>query len=100
MGAFGEESNATGLNGDQINNSVNNAGAVYVYTRTGVTWAQQAYLKASNTQASDSFGLAVALSGDGSTLAAGAWGEASNATGLNGDQANNSAGLSGAVYLY
>ena len=100
VGAFGEESNATGLNGDQINNSMNNAGAVYVYTRTGVTWAQQAYLKASNTQASDSFGLAVALSGDGSTLAAGAWGEASNATGLNGDQANNSAGLSGAVYLY
>jgi len=42
----------------------------------------------------------VALSGDGSTLAVGADGEANNATGINGNQADNSATNAGAVYLY
>jgi hypothetical protein len=46
------------------------------------------------------FGWSVALSADGSTLAVGARNEDSNATGLNGNQADNSAGDSGAVYLY
>jgi hypothetical protein len=46
------------------------SGAVYVFTRTGTTWSQQAYLKASNTEASDQFGESVALDGD--TLAVGA----------------------------
>ena len=52
------------------------------------------YLKASNTNAGDEFGDSVALSG--STLAAAAWFEASNATGVNGNQADNSAPNSGA----
>ena len=38
--------------------------------------AQRAYVKASNTNANDSFGYSVALSADGSTLAIGAPGEA------------------------
>jgi len=42
----------------------------------------------------------VALSADGTTLAVGAPGEASNATGIDGDQTNNSARGSGAVYVY
>ncbi|MCA3154152.1 MAG: hypothetical protein ING30_03810, partial [Burkholderiales bacterium] len=54
----------------------------------------------SNTGASDFFGYSVALSADGNTLAVGAAFEASNATGVNGDQTNNSASASGAVYLY
>ena len=29
------------------------SGAVYVFTRTGTTWSQQAYIKASNTGVSD-----------------------------------------------
>jgi hypothetical protein len=41
----------------------------------------------------------VALSADGNTLAVGATGENSNATGIGGDQTNNSASA-GAVYLY
>src|SRR5262249_25540003 len=40
------------------------AGAVYVFTRTGTTWSQQAYLKASNTAQNAHFGASVALSGD------------------------------------
>jgi hypothetical protein len=98
VGAPQEGSNATGVNGDQANNSAPNSGAVYVFTRTGGVWAQQAYLKASNTNAGDQFGVSVAISGD--TLAVGAMFEDSNATGVNGNQADNSASSSGAVYVF
>ncbi len=47
------------------------------------------YLKASNTGADDQFGWAVAVDGD--TVVVGAFSEDSNATGVNGDQADNSA---------
>ncbi|NNF67546.1 MAG: hypothetical protein HKM98_08560, partial [Gammaproteobacteria bacterium] len=101
VGAFGEDSAATGINGDQIDNSANAAGAVYVFTRdnSGV-WIQQAYIKASNTDANDNFGQSVTLAGDGNTLAVGAFNEASTATGINGDQLNNDVGGTGAVYVY
>jgi hypothetical protein len=100
VGASGEASCATGINGDQTNtnNSCPSAGAVYVFTRTGGVWSQQAYLKASNTDGFDQFGWSVALSGD--TVVVGAKGEDSNATGVNGDQANNSAFNSGAAYVF
>ena len=32
--------------------------------RSGTNWSQQAYLKASNTEAGDDFGSSVAVSGD------------------------------------
>jgi FG-GAP repeat/Divergent InlB B-repeat domain len=98
VGAEGEASRATGVNGNQADNSAPNSGAVYVFTRTNGVWTQQAYLKASNTGAGDSFGFEIALSGD--TLAVGAPGEASSATGVNGKQADNSAPNSGAVYVF
>src|SRR5690606_41081837 len=74
--------------------------AVYVFTRTGNNWSQQAYIKASNAVASDVFGSSLALSGNGSTLAVGAVSEDSSATGINGDQTDNSASSSGAVYVF
>jgi hypothetical protein len=49
VGASGEDSNATGVNGDENNNSASNSGAAYVFVRNGDSWVQQAYLKASNT---------------------------------------------------
>ena len=100
VGAVIEGSNATGINGVETDNSASQAGAVYAFTRTEGTWSQQAYVKASNTGGSDQFGHSVALSGDGNTLAVGARGEASNATGIGGDQTNNSQNGAGAVYLY
>jgi hypothetical protein len=36
-------------------NSAVSAGAVYLYSRNGPTWSQQAYVKASNTDAFDYF---------------------------------------------
>ena len=61
VGAFGESSNANGVNGSQADNGAPLAGAAYVFVRNGSTWSQQAYLKASNSDAGDSFGFAVAL---------------------------------------
>ena len=94
-----EASAATGVGGDQSDNSAANAGAAYVFRRTGTTWSQEAYLKASNTGGGDGFGRHVALSGD--TVAVGALEEASNATGVNPlDQSDNSAASAGAVYVF
>jgi trimeric autotransporter adhesin len=98
VGAPFEDSAATGVDGDQANNSASYAGAVYIFVRSGTMWAQQAYVKASNTETYDLFGYSVALSGD--TLAVGALKEGSAATGINGDQADNGAGNSGAVYVF
>ena len=98
VGAYGEDSNARGVGGIQNNNGAGNSGAVYVFTRSGTAWSQQAYLKASNTDAGDQFGWSVSLSGD--TLAVGALWENGNATGVNGNQNNNRAANSGAVYVF
>jgi hypothetical protein len=100
VGAFGEASAATGVGGNQADDTAPGAGAVYVFTRSGAIWTQQAYIKASNTAANDGFGNSVALTSDGNTLAVGAPVEASAAVGIGGDQANNAAGLAGAVYVF
>jgi len=70
---------------------------ITVTRQSASSFAQQAYIKASNTGIDDHFG-SVALSGD--TLAVGAFLEDSAATGIDGDQADNSAENSGAVYVY
>jgi hypothetical protein len=98
VGAYAERSKATGINGVQSDNSARWAGAVYVFARSSGVWTQQAYLKASNTDASDRFGSSVTISGD--TVVAGAWGEASSATGVNGVQTNSSALYPGAAYVF
>jgi hypothetical protein len=100
VGAPGESSKSIGINGDQTDTSAPGAGAAYIYTRSGSTWTHQAYLKASNTEADDGFGVFLTLSGDGSTLAVSAKFEDSSATGINGDQRDNSDPVSGAVYVF
>ncbi len=100
VGASGEDSNATGINGTQNDDSFGFTGAAYVFRFDGMNWLQQAYVKASNSGNGDGFGWAVALSADGNALAVGAVGEESNATGVNGNQNDDSAGASGAVYVY
>jgi cysteine-rich repeat protein len=103
IGARGEASAAVGINGNQADNSLRDAGAVYVFVRSGASWIQQAYIKASNTDPDDWFGGftgGIALSSDGSTLAVGAIGEDSGASGVNGNQADNSSSNTGAVYVF
>ena len=81
IGATGEASASTTINGDQANNAASGAGAVYIFSNAGVTWTQSAYIKAPNAEPIDHFGAAVALSADGNTLAAGAPDEDGTETG-------------------
>jgi hypothetical protein len=105
-----EDSMATGINGDQEDNSAHSPGAVYLFTRSGESWGQQAYIKATNTHEgdpqtcslicapdNDEFGSGLALSGDGAYLAVGAYYEASSD---HADQHDRSSPGAGAVYLY
>ena len=113
VGAPGEGSasidgiQANGCAATPATNCVPGSGAVYVYTRSGITWTQQAYVKASNAGVGDGFGTSVALSTDGNTLAVGALGEDSANTGIllgaPVEAATPSSALgagSGAVYVY
>ncbi len=98
VGASDEDSSAAVVDGDQSNNSANEAGAAYVFVRSGTTWSQQAYLKASNTDPVDTFGGFVAISGD--TVVVGANREDSSATGVNGDPSDDNAADAGAAYVF
>lgn len=93
-----EDSSATGVGGDPADDAALNSGAVYVFVRSGTTWVQQAYIKASNTGRGDRFGSSVALDGD--TLVVGAPNEASQAAGVDGNQLGNAAPSSGAAYVF
>ncbi len=104
VGVNNESSNQTTItNGTTASTDTSNSssGAVYVYQRTGNNWAQEAYIKAANNEASDEFGASVAISGD--TIAVGAAREASNQTTItNGTStsSDNSSTSSGAVHVY
>src|SRR5262245_23448772 len=99
VGANAEDSSAKLINGDQDDNSMQSAGAVYVFTRTGTAWTQQAYIKSANTFGNVQFGYSVALSADGNTLAASSFDEGGSSRVINGpyDRARNG---SGAVYVF
>lgn len=98
VGAPEEDSNAIGVNGDGTNNSSINSGAAYVFARSGTSWTQEAYLKASNTGSQDLFGWSVAVSG--TTVIVGAMWEDSEGNVVNGDGSNDLASGSGAAYVY
>lgn len=101
VGAYKEKSAATGINGNQLDDSLYNAGAAYIFSHQNNNWSQHAYIKASNTGYGDGFGNAVSLNEDGSILAVAARNERSSATGINGDELDNSlGGDGGAVYIF
>jgi hypothetical protein len=99
VGSESEASNATGINGNGADTSAISAGAAYVFARSGTTWSQQAYIKASNTLSGAQLGITGALSGDGNTLVVGAPGESSSTKGIN-TTPNTSGGQSGAAYVF
>jgi hypothetical protein len=110
VAAHWESSAAAGVNGNQADDSLPQAGAVYVFTRSGTTWTQQAYLKASNPGRAgsggedpgdgDQFGFSLALSRDGNTLAVGANSEDGSAAGAKSDPRDDSFSSAGAVYVF
>lgn len=114
VSATGERSNATcptTSSCDQADNSIANAGAVYVFSRNNSygLWTLASYLKAGNNRAYDNgryldngprFGASLALSADGSTLVVGAPGETSSAKGVNGDASDTQTQGAGAAYVF
>ncbi len=98
VGAWAEDSDSTGVDGDESNTGASDSGAAYVFSRVGGVWSQEAYLKASNTGGDDQFGYSVSISDD--LIAVGAWSESSASTGVNGNESDNSAAQAGAVYLF
>jgi len=74
------------------------SGSAYVFRRTGTTWSQRAFLKASNFQTDDNFGSSVAIRGD--TWVVGAWGEDGRSNGIGGDPSLNGKANSGALYVF
>jgi hypothetical protein len=71
VGAPYEDCSCRGVNPQSIDNLATDAGAVYVFVKGPNGWTQQAYIKAAAVASYDAFGMTVALSGDGNTLAIG-----------------------------
>ncbi|MEY4064499.1 MAG: putative signal peptide protein, partial [Pseudomonadota bacterium] len=83
------------------NETLTESGAVYIYKRSGTTWALESFLKALNASVNDFFGDTLSLSGD--TLAVGVSNEDSSQTTItNGPTAasNDNAPESGATYIF
>jgi hypothetical protein len=102
VGAPGESSAAVGVDGNQADNSSDDAGAVYLILGNGVGgWGQVGYLKASNTGPDDEFGQSLAVAGGAQrSIVVGASREDSIGTGVDGVAADNSASQAGAAYLF
>ncbi|HSI04540.1 MAG: hypothetical protein ACAI38_17860 [Myxococcota bacterium] len=76
------------------------SGATTLVTMRSRPPKQTAYVKASNPDVGDGFGVALAISADGSALAVGAPGEDGKSLGAGGKQTDNKRVDSGAVYVY
>jgi len=105
VGSFREDSGDATINGNQNDNSVNNAGAVYIFNRSGGVWTQEAYIKSnfinlSNSGEGENFGLSLDFNGDGTILAVGAVNDDGGGNGINSNPAQTPAVASGAVHLY
>ncbi len=92
VGATGEGTSAVG------------SGAVYIYNRVGTSWVIMGSgpFKPSNPMQSGAYGYSVSLSGDGNSLAVGAFGESATDTGISTGVGGTFTGASvfhGAVYL-
>ena len=92
VGAPGESGTRTG---GPLTNELSQSGAAYLFVHDGGEWREEAYLKASNADASDRFGQAVAVSG--STLVVGTFGEDSG-PGMGPE--DNSLDGAGAAYVF
>ena len=102
VGASGEASCDDGIDANAGDNGCANAGAVYVYRKLSGAWQQEAFIKASNSDAGDLFGYSLALQGD--WLIVGARGESSCAisgvTGTTGLESDNGCPGAGAAYVF
>jgi hypothetical protein len=100
VGAKYEDSSTTGVSvSGSFDDDAGSSGAAYVFRFAGDAWAEEAYIKSSNTGADDRFGISISLNADGSVLAVGAYKEDSSATGIN-SVSNDDASNAGASYVF
>ncbi len=103
IGAPGENSLATTVDGNQHIAGAIGSGAGYQFRRVLGEWSQIAYIKVPNSRTSVQFGTSVALSGDGELIAGGAPGERSEQSGVimgSDYPGDNDASGRGAAYLF
>ncbi|HWN66638.1 MAG TPA: cadherin-like beta sandwich domain-containing protein [Haliangium sp.] len=98
VAANGESSGARGVGGDGSSNGAQSSGAVYLFQRTGTTWQQIEYIKASNAERFDNFGFNIAMSS--TLLVVGSVWEWGGVPGINGDENDQSGPVSGAFYVF
>ena len=100
VGASLEDGGAKGINGRENDDSASEAGAIYLFRRSGTAWTQAAYVKGANTEAFDEFGSSIALDRAGTTLVASARGEDGGGRGAGANPADNTVEEAGAVYVF
>ncbi len=121
VGAPREASGSVGINGSQLDNSSEDAGATYLFERVDLTWSQISYIKTNVNRSQFGLGAflggfmfnnivlsegvpakSVALNDDGATLVVSAIGESSLVTGINNDPNDGQEPFQfeGAVYVY
>ncbi|HEX7670541.1 MAG TPA: hypothetical protein VF395_13195 [Polyangiaceae bacterium] len=100
VGTPGDLGTARGVAGDPavVDPSVAASGAAHVYFRRGQTWEHAAYLKASNADSADLFGLSVAATD--SLVLVGAPGESSSGPLASPEPDDNGTVWAGAAYLF
>ncbi|MEE9338369.1 MAG: hypothetical protein V3U87_09835, partial [Methylococcaceae bacterium] len=88
---------------EEMNLKFDESGAAYVFQRNNNDWTEEAFLRASNAEGLDRYGISIAVSGDGKTIAVGADTEDGGDTGINGNEEEEEPfglGQIGAVYTY
>lgn len=78
VGAHLEDGGNEGINANPTDNSASDSGAIYVFERSEGLWAHTTYIKSKPSAPNYQFGSSVGISGDGSTVVAGAPGQNSN----------------------
>ncbi|EDM79208.1 PAS/PAC sensor signal transduction histidine kinase [Plesiocystis pacifica SIR-1] len=99
VSAWSEDGSSQGLGGDPNDDAASQAGAVYVYRKGAQGWAFDAYIKASNAGAADSFGRSLAVSEDGDACDRHAF-RGQRGTTVGGDELDDSAANAGAAYVF
>ena len=75
IGAPGNNDSRTGINNRSVTDQTkDNSGVVYIYSKSAEQWTRQAYIKAHDNNNHYQFGHSVSLDNDGNTLAVGSIG--------------------------
>jgi hypothetical protein len=100
VGATYEDSAATGVDGGAEDDTLSNAGAAYVYDRTGSTWAYRSYLKSLAGDVDDELGSGIACSDRGRTIVVGVRREDGSGSGWDADPTDDRTSNAGAIFVY